>query len=170
MKSALWMILRTAHMLSLLLFFAATFHSGHAYASETDDPISGTWLLSPTLSTHSDQTQSLERAFARYESKENGAIRFTSEIHKKDGTIIRRGWTAMPDGNDHPVSGDPGFDTIALRRVNSHTILFLYKKEGRIISAQVREVSADLKSMTLIQLGIGTSGNPINNTVIFNRE
>ena len=170
MKRAGKTIYHLVGTLQALLIIAGVFCGREAKAAETDDPIVGTWLLVPSQSVHSDAAQSLERAFARYEPADGGAIRFTSEIHRKDGAVIRRGWTAKPDGNDHAVSGDPGFDMIALRRVNRHTILFLYKKEGRILSAQVREVSADLKRMTLIQLGTSPSGTAINNTVIFDRE
>ena len=49
-------------------------------------------------------------------------------------------------------------------------ILFVYKKDGRIVSAQVRDVTPDLKTMTLIQLGTTASGSVINNTVVFDRN
>ena len=128
MNSAEKTIYHLAGRLQVLLIVTGAFYGCDVKAAETDDPIVGTWLLVPSQSVHSDAAQSLERAFARYEPADGGAIRFTSEIHRKDGGVIRRGWTAKPDGNDHPVSGDPGFDMIALRRVNRHTILFLYKK------------------------------------------
>ena len=141
-----------------------------AAASDQHDPIMGTWIFRLSASAHSDPAQALDRATARYEPYADSGIRFTSEIYRKDGTVIRRSWTAAADGTDHAVVGDSAFDSVALRRVNRHAILFLYKKDGKIVSAQVRDVSPDLKSMTLTQLGITAAGAVMNNTVVFDRE
>ena len=105
-----------------------------------------------------------------YEPAGENGLKFTSEIFRQDGSVVRRGWIATFDGKDHAVTGDPAFDVVALRRVNRHTFMFVYRKSGHIVSAQVRDVSPDLKTMTLIQLGVTASGVPTNNTVVFTRE
>lgn len=149
-----------------LIISASTVLSSSAADS---DPVMGVWLYKPAQSQYSDAAQALERAFAKYEPDGNSGIRFSSEIHRKDGSVIRRTWTANTDGTDHPVEGDEAFDAVAVRRINTRAFFFLYKKAGRIVSAQVRDVSADGRTMTLTQLGVNASGATTNNVVIFER-
>lgn len=140
-----------------------------ASASERD-PIMGRWVFVPASSVYTDPGQALVRAVAIYEPLGDDGINFTSEIVRQDGSIIRRGWKATFDGKEHAVEGDPAFDAVALRRVNRQTFMFIYRKSGRIVSAQVRDVSPDLQTMTLYQLGTSPSGTPTSNTVVFTRE
>jgi hypothetical protein len=156
-------LIARALSLSLLVFAC-----GPAFAES--DPIMGRWIYVPTASTYSNPAQALARASATYEPFGQDGLKFTSEIVRQDGSIVRRGWSAAFDGKDHEVTGDPAFDAVALRRVNRYSFMFIYKKAGRILSAQVRDVSPDLKTMTLIQLGVTASGSTTNNTVIFTRE
>jgi hypothetical protein len=130
----------------------------------------GRWNFIPSASVYSDPAQALVRAIAVYEPSGDNGLKFTSEIFRQDGSVVRRGWTAKFDGKDHAVIGDPALDAVALRRVNRHTFMFIYKKSGRIVSAQVRDVAPDLRTMTLIQLGVTASGSTTNNTVVFTRE
>ena len=116
-----------------LIISASTVLSASAADS---DPVMGVWLYKPAQSQYSDAAQALERAFAKYEPDGNSGIRFSSEIHRKDGSVIRRTWTANTDGTDHPVEGDEAFDAVAVRRINTRAFFFLYKKAGRIVSAQ----------------------------------
>ena len=58
---------------------------------------------------------------------------------------------------------------MAVRRINRNVFFFVYKKAGKIVSAQVRDVSLDGQKMTLTQLGVMTSGASANNIVIFER-
>lgn len=149
---------------ALLLVLAA----GEA-AADTD-PIVGKWAYNPARSSYGDARQALARAYAWYEIDASGRLRFTSEIHRPDGQLVRRSWSAAFDGRDYAVAGDPGFDAVALRRINPHVILFIYKKDDRVLSAQVREVSPDRKTMTLTQLGVSADGRVLNNIVFFERQ
>ena len=158
--------MRAQAVLSATVLFALI----GAAAAADPDPIMGKWVFSSTQSVYSDPAHALVRATAWYEPHGDNGMRFTSEIVRKDGSIIKRGWTANFDGKDYPVSGDDALDAVALRRVNRHTIVFVYKNGGKLVSAQVRDVSPDLRTMTLIQLGVTASGAATNNTVIFLKE
>lgn len=152
--------------LALAVVLAAFFAGANAEV----DPIVGKWAFDAARSSYGDARQALSRAYAWYEIDEAKRLRFSSEIHRPGAEVVRRSWTAGFDGNDYRVEGDPGFDAVALRRINSHVILFIYKKEGRVLSAQVREVSADRRTMTLTQLGVNAEGRVLNNTVFFVKE
>jgi uncharacterized Zn-binding protein involved in type VI secretion len=50
------------------------------------------------------------------------------------------------DGQDHPVSGHPYFDTIAIKVVDDHTIQETEKKAGKVVATSSRTVAADGKT------------------------
>ncbi len=47
------------------------------------------------------------------------------------------------DGKDHPVKGHDGFDAVAVKVVNDHTIERTYKKDGNVVSENKITVAAD---------------------------
>ncbi|MBI4445074.1 MAG: hypothetical protein HY645_04120 [Acidobacteria bacterium] len=134
-----------------------------------DDPLIGTWKFVPEKS-HYSSGGGPKAAIARYEPYGENGVKFTSEIEMGNGNIVKRGWIAYFDGKEHPVTGDPNYDSIAMRRINSHTILYMYKKAGNIMSAQVRYIHPDGKTQTMTHLGVSANGQPIDNTVVFERQ
>lgn len=57
-------------------------------------------------------------------------------------------YTVKTDGEDHPVSGHPGFDTVAVKIVDDHTIQQTLKKAGKVIETLTVTGAADGKSAT----------------------
>ena len=52
------------------------------------------------------------------------------------------------DGQDHPVKGHDGFDAVAIKVVDDHTIERTYKKDGKVISEDTITVAADGNTAT----------------------
>lgn len=52
------------------------------------------------------------------------------------------------DGADHAVSGHPGFDTIAIKIANDHTIQTTEKKDGKVVHESTFTVASDGKTAT----------------------
>jgi len=57
-------------------------------------------------------------------------------------------YTVKTDGEDHPVTGHPGFDTVAVKIVDDHTIEQTLKKAGKVVETLTVTGSADGKSAT----------------------
>lgn len=57
-------------------------------------------------------------------------------------------YTVKTDGEDHPVTGHPGFDAIAVKVVNDHTIQLTVKKAGKVIGTETVTAAADGKTAT----------------------
>lgn len=55
--------------------------------------------------------------------------------------------TAKADGADHPVTGNPYADSIAVNIVDPHTLKATYKKGGKVTGIDVMTVSDDGKSL-----------------------
>jgi hypothetical protein len=56
-------------------------------------------------------------------------------------------YTVAADGQDHPVSGHPYFDTAAVKVNDDHTIEETEKKSGKVVLTRVTQVSADGKTI-----------------------
>ncbi len=99
--------------------------------------ISGSW-----------QAQKLE------DTSENGmSVTYHST---RDGlqasTPSGEGYSAKFDGKDYPIHGQPGHNTVSLRRINSDTIIETDKQDGAIHYELRMVVSGDGKSMSVVEL------------------
>ncbi len=71
-------------------------------------------------------------------------------------------WSVPADGQDHPVSGHPYFDTAAIKIVDDHTIQETDKKAGKIVTTNTYKVSSDGNSATFDVLDSSNSnGDPV---------
>jgi len=59
-------------------------------------------------------------------------------------------YTAKFDGADYPVKGAYGYDAVSLKRINDHSIEETDKRGGKVIDVSTSTVSADGKSMTIV--------------------
>lgn len=72
-------------------------------------------------------------------------------IHLKDGMYE---CNCVPpvkikaDGEDHAVTGHPGYDSMAVTVVNDHAIHVVYKKDGKVMSDETVTAAPDGKSAT----------------------
>ena len=72
-------------------------------------------------------------------------------IHLKDGMYE---CNCVPpvkikaDGEDHAVSGNPGYDSMAVKVVDDHTIHVVYKKDGKVTTDETVTAAPDGKTAT----------------------
>lgn len=78
-------------------------------------------------------------------------------------------YTVKADGHDHPVQGNPYFDTISIAVVDDHTITKTGKKDSRLTVDTKVMVSADGAAKTEVQTIIGMAPVPIELTSKFSR-
>ncbi|OOG56542.1 hypothetical protein B0E48_10435 [Rhodanobacter sp. C03] len=57
-------------------------------------------------------------------------------------------FTVKADGTDQAVSGHPGFDTVAIKVIDDHTIQETEKKDGKVVGSYTVTVAADDKTAT----------------------
>jgi hypothetical protein len=66
------------------------------------------------------------------------------------------------DGQDHAVSGNPRFDTVAITIVDSHTVLKTARRNGAIVVESRTVVAADGNSKTETQTVAGVGPRPFH--------
>lgn len=72
------------------------------------------------------------------------------------------------DGADHAVTGHSGYDTVAIKVLNDHSIQQTNKKDGKVVSERTTTVAADGKTATEDSSFNGPSG-PSNNKAVLDR-
>src|SRR5215472_14953306 len=108
------------------------------------DPEFGTWTLDPAKSTYQpgpplkSQVRTIEEAGEEQ--------RLHNVTVTADETLAIVEYTAKFDGKDYPVTGSPYGDTVTLKRVDSHTVEAIVKKDGRVVLTDRRLVSNDHRS------------------------
>jgi hypothetical protein len=65
-------------------------------------------------------------------------------------SAARQSYTAKLDGTDARYKGDPGIDTVSVKRLAANIIEETDKYKGEIISVTKSTVSADGKAMTSV--------------------
>lgn len=58
-------------------------------------------------------------------------------------------YTAPMDGTDAPLTGDPGVDTVSVKKIGPHSITETDKLKGKVISVTTMTVGADGHSMQM---------------------
>lgn len=67
-------------------------------------------------------------------------------------------FTAKPDAHDTPVPGNPGFDQVALRRINKTQSEVEEKKNGAVVATVSEKLSKDRNELTITTASAGRPG------------
>lgn len=108
------------------------------------DPVIGTWKLDVSKSTF---TGSPLRSQTRTYSQSGQSITLVMKSTSADGKEVTTRMTYQIDGKDHPVTGNPDFNSISGRQVDSNTARFTQKKGGQTVGTSTRTVSEDGKTL-----------------------
>jgi hypothetical protein len=99
-----------------------------------------------------------------------GGIRIDGKGMRKDGGTIDYTVDVIYDGKDHPVHGVGSlYDTLAITPVDANHQLSVTKK-GLYLMHGVTEVSPDGKRMTVSNKGTNAKGEPLNFTVVWDKQ
>jgi len=134
--------------------------------AQSKDPLVGTWKLNVAKSkglSYKSGTTTIEATGA--------GVKFTVDLVGTDGTVHKWGFTANYDGKDNPVTGNsPYGDTVALERVDTHTIRTTGKLAGKIVSTQTIVVSADGKTRTTTTKGTDAKGQKVDSVSFYEKQ
>ena len=136
--------------------------------AQAADPFIGTWTLNVSKSNTAFKSgRTIVEA-------EGDGIRTTADMVRADGTADHFTWTAKYDGKDNPVIGaspyGSGVHSIALTRIDSHTVNIVTKLDGRVTITQRLVVSADGKTRTIHTTGTDGKGQPVDSTAVYEKQ
>lgn len=157
-------VLRNMILAMAAVAFAASMSS---VAAQSKDPRMGTWNLNVEKSKFSPgpAPKSLTITF---EPAGKGVKLITSGVNA-DGSASATEYTANYDGKDYPLKGSAMADTVSLTRVNSRTTIRTDKKDGKVVLKFKTVLANKGKTYTVTMNGKTAKGEPVKNTLVFER-
>jgi hypothetical protein len=132
------------------------------------DPHLGTWVLNVGKSKYTPGPTPKEQTSV-YSAAGQG-IKVATKGTSADGKPTATEFTGNFDGRDHPVTGNPDWDAVSLKRVDSQTIEFTRKKGGKSVQTATSVVSKDGKTRTVTTAGVNAQGQKINTVGVYEKK
>jgi hypothetical protein len=134
-------------LLALAVLAIVATASGVAFgATPVPDPVVGTWQLNVSKSTFTSGPA--VKSQTRTYSQSGQSITLVMKTVGADGKEGTSQATYQLDGKDFPVTGNPDYDSLSAKQVDSSTATFRLKKGGKAVGTTSRTVSKDGKMLT----------------------
>ena len=127
----------------------------------------GTWKLNEAKSKVTPGTT--KNTAVVYEAA-GDMVKITVDGIDSDGKPVHHEWTGKYDGKDYPVTGDPTSDARSYKSVNSRTITFAAKKDGKVTVTGRVVVAAGGKSRTVTTTTTDSKGKKVTNTSVYDKQ
>jgi len=155
------MKIKTIGLTVALCFFAG------AACFAADDPNMGTWKLNEAKSKLTPGEG--KNTTVAYEAA-GDQVKVTIDGTDKDGKPTHNEWTGKFDGKDYAVTGDPKSDMRSYKKIDSNTLKFTVKKDGKKTVTGRIVVAADGKSRTVTAKGTDEHGKQFKNTSAYDKQ
>jgi hypothetical protein len=132
------------------------------------DPFVGTWVLNVAKSKYVPGPAPKDQTIL-YEAAGQG-VKISSKGTDGTGKPAMTAYTANYDGKDYPVTGNPDWDAISLKRVNPNTVEFTRKRGGKVVQTGTNVVSTDGKTRTVTTTGIDAQGQKISVVAVYEKK
>lgn len=86
------------------------------------------------------------------------------------GKPLHSEWTGKFDGNDYPVTGDPGADTRSIKKVDNRHYKLVSKRDGKESMTGAIEFSTDGKTRVLTTQWKDASGKDKSSTAVYDKQ
>jgi hypothetical protein len=131
-------------------------------------PMIGTWKMNEAKSKITPGTT--KNMMVTYSNTMWGKVKITVDGTDAAGKKAHHEWTGKFDGKDYAVTGDPGSDMRAYKKVDDRTMDFTVKKGGKVIGTGRVVVAADGKSRTVTTTGTNSKGKKFENTAVYDKQ
>jgi hypothetical protein len=132
-----------------------------------DNPQMGTWKLNEAKSKLDPNGP--KNSTVVY-SEAGDQMKITVDGTDASGKAIHSAWTGMFDGKDYPVTGNPGEDTRAYKKVDERTLEFTSKKDGKVVTTGKVVVATDGKKRTVKSSGTNADGKKFENKAVYDKS
>jgi len=139
-----------------------------AITADVADPLVGTWKLN--LARSSFRPGPGPKGQLRIYRRSEDAEQLVSRGVGADGKPTLVQYTARYDGKDHHMTGSSGGDQIELKRIDVLTTQSIQKRGGKSEITALRTVSQDGRTLTVVTKGTTAGGEPIDATMVFDRN
>jgi hypothetical protein len=137
-------------------------------AAPVPDPVVGTWQLNVPKSTFT--AGPALKSQTRTYSQSGPSITLVMKTVGPDGKEVTSQTTYQLDGTDFPVKGNPDYDSLAAKQVDSNTAKFTLKKGGKAVGTTSRTVSKDGKTLSSKSKMTTASGENSESVMVFDKQ
>jgi len=148
-----------------LVLLAGVLFAGSALAA---DPVVGIWKLNVAKSKFSPGAELT--AGTRVYTEVNGTYTLEQKLTGKDGKETSNRVQYREGEDMKQASPVAGADTTHAKKIDANTWDFDLKKDGKVVGHVHRVVSADGKSMTVLNTGTRLGGATGADTLVFDRQ
>jgi len=152
---------KTIELTLALCFFAG------AACFAADDPNMGTWKLNEAKSKLIPGEG--KNTTVVYEAADD-QVKVTIDGTDKDGKPTHNEWTGKFDGKDYAVTGDPKSDMRSYKKIDSNTLKFTAKKDGKTTITGRIVVAADGKSRMVTAHAAGEQGKESKEKAAYDKQ
>lgn len=132
------------------------------------DPVVGTWQLNPGKSVFKSGPAITNQT--RTYSQSGDEITLDMKTVSADGKETNSHTSYHMDGKSYPVTGNPDYDNLSGKKLNSHMARFTLKKGDKVIGHTTRTVSKDGKKLTATAHQTLASGDKSDNVLVFDKQ
>jgi hypothetical protein len=137
--------------------------------AQSADPWVGTWKLNYDKSKYASGPTS--KSFIRKVEAVAAGLKETGDVIEMTGEATHYEATAKFDGKDYPVQGGATpHTTRAYKRIDDRSFEFVTKVDGKVTTTIRTVHTADGKTSTSTVTGKNPQGQPVNNTVVWDRQ
>jgi hypothetical protein len=154
--------------LALASIIAACADSQPERPAEPADPVIGTWKLNVAKSSFGAPQAPISQVVT-FEPTEAG-IKVTSETVAPNGDTTRTTYTAKYDGKRYPISGAPNADSVSFARLDARTVERFDTKGSTFVGSVTRIVSADGKTLTVMNKPVAAQGRVPGSVLVYDRQ
>ncbi len=129
----------------------------------------GTWKLDVAKSKY-DPGPAPKSSTIKAEATKDGGLKQTQEQVTAAGETRHIEVTAMFDGKDAAVKGNPEVDTQSFKKIDDRNYEVTAKKGGKVVTVSKVAISADGKTRTTTQTGTNPQGKKVSNTIVYARQ
>jgi hypothetical protein len=133
------------------------------------DPWIGTWKVNVAKSKY-DPGPPPNSSTHKFEVSEGGFVKHTIDTVNAQGQTSHTEVSAKFDGKDYPVRGAQPNNTRSFKRIDDRTFEVTNKTDGKVTNTVREVVSRDGKTKTGTQTGKTAQGQPVNNTIVFDKQ
>ena len=138
-------------------------------AAAQTDPFVGTWTLNLAKSKYTPGPAP-KSTTSIYEAAGKG-YKITVKIEPASGASQEWSYTTNLDGKESTVTGNnPNADSVAVKRIDAHTLEAVARKSGKITTTQRNVVAHDGKTRTVTTTGTDAQGQKIHNVAVYDKK
>ena len=153
-------------MRKTMLFLAVFGLTGLLWAA---DHFSGNWKLDPSKTKVTGVVATFKSGSAIITAQTNG-YKMVYDAVNSEGKSLHVEVSLKLDGKDHPVTGEPSFDTLSARRIDDFTEDRVVKKGGKEVATERVVVSKDGKTATVTQKSKDANGQDVIVTTVWIKQ